>query len=600
MRFEENVRNQDAGEPAAQGLRRDGLTNLDPVMTPTAGIELWAGAIWIGQVDEWELLASSVIELTGGTAYGRARLLVARLNGSFAFVEVQVANGMIRSKEVLAYLPDSEPVTTSQVPEVPVTLIICTMNRPDMLREVLTSLADLDYRNYDVLVVDNDPSSGLTPPIVDAFAGVRIVDAPERGLSKARNIGLVAATEEFVAFTDDDVVIDKDWLRELVGGFAVAEDVHIVTGLVPTGEVSTPAQAFFDRRVSWSKNLVRTTYRLSAPPENDALFPFRVGDFGTGANFAVRRSVMLELGGFDEGLGVGSPSGGGEDIDMFVRVILDGGALVYAPAARVWHRHRIDSAGLSKQMADYGLGLGAWLTKLAMDPRIAMMLATRMVKGLSHFGSVSQPEEGQIRLTPDLDKLPWIERRALLRGPAALVRSRLGGLRGRPLLPKGTRPVRSSIAVEFPGARSIRRATAMVDARWPTDEHRLAILGLVGGVCGLVGAGLGAIGALTGVAVIVFVAVGPGAAIMSYMPDQPGYVRVAAVPALGISIVVLMTFLMTTIEEYYPFSQLVIPSLATIGASLVRLLTLDNRPEVSGRENLKRRIGAVLSGFRRL
>ena len=84
------------------------------------------------------------------------------------------------------------------------------------------------------------------------------------------------------------------------------------------------------------------------------------------------------------------------------------------------------------------------------------------------------------------------------------------------------------------------------------------------------------------------------------MPDQPGYVRGAAVPALGISIVVLMTFLMTTIEEYYPFSQLVIPSLATIGASLVRLLTLDNRPEVSGRENLKRRIGAVLSGFRRL
>ncbi|MFD6517547.1 glycosyltransferase family 2 protein [Rhodococcus sp. NPDC060176] len=568
-------------------------------MTPTAGIELWAGAIWIGQVDEWELLSASVIELAGGTAYSQARLLVSRLNGSFAFVEAQVANGMIRSKELLAYLPDSDPVLPLSIPEVSVTLIICTKNRPDMLREVLTSLSALDYRNYDVLVVDNDPSSGLTPPIVGAFAGVGIVDAPEPGLSKARNVGLLTATNEFVAFTDDDVVIDKNWLRELVGGFAVADDVHLVTGLVPTGEVSTPAQAFFDRRVSWSKNLKRTTYRLSDPPEHDALFPFRVGDFGTGANFAVRRSKMLELGGFDEGLGVGSPSGGGEDIDMFVRVILDGGALVYAPAARVWHRHRIDPAGLNKQMADYGLGLGAWLTKLAMDPRIAIMLGTRVVKGLSHFGSVSQPEEGQVRLPSDLDKLPWIERRALLWGPAALLRSRMGGLRGRPLLPRGTRPARRQVAVEFPGARPIRRAIATVDARWPTGEHRLAVLGLVGGVCGLIGAGLGAIGTLTGIAVAIFVAIGPGAAIMSYMPDQPGYVRVAAVPALGISTVVLMTFLMTTVEEYYPFSQLVIPSIATVGASLVRLFTLEHRPDGFGRGNVVRRIGSVLSGFRR-
>lgn len=566
-------------EIVVQNHQPDGIVVLQPVMVPTANIDLWHGAIWIGQVDEWDLLVGDFIALAGGDRYGRARLLVSRLNGSSAFVEVHVEDGKIRSREALNQLPEVAAVAASIVPESPVTLIICTMNRPDLLREVLTSLAGLDYGNYEVVVVDNDPSSGLTPPVVAAFDGIRLVDAPERGLSKARNIGLSAATHDIVAFTDDDVVIDRNWLRGLIGGFALADDVQMVTGLVPTGEVSTPAQAYFDRRVSWSKNLVQKVYRLSAPPQGDPLFPFHVGNFGTGANFAVRRSAVIALGGFDEGLGVGSPCGGGEDIDMFVRVLLGGGALVYEPAARVWHRHRIDSAGLDKQMADYGLGLGAWITKLAVNPRTAVMLASRAVKGFAHFGKVSQPVAGRVPLTPDLDKLPKIERRAVLRGPMALIRSRLAGLKGRPLGSDDDGPRSWPTRQELPGAQVLPRLIKKIERRFPSVEHKLAVLGAIGGVSGVLAALMGATGVLTGVMVVVFIAVGPGAAIMSYFSNQPAYVRVAAVPTLGISIIVLMTMFMTTIEEYYPFSQLVFPSLMTVGLASLRLylLTEDRR-----------------------
>ncbi|PBC37870.1 glycosyltransferase [Rhodococcus sp. ACPA4] len=590
MRFDGMNRDDNSGNASAadmtkeivvQNHRSDGITILQPVMAPTPNIELWAGAIWIGQVDEWELLAAPFVALAGGHRYIRARLLVSRLNGSSAFVEVHVADGVIRSREALDLLPQTGAVASPPLPEVLVTLIICTMNRPELLREVLNSLADLDYSSYEVLVVDNDPSSGLTPPVVAEFEGIRLVGAPERGLSKARNIGLTAATHDIVAFTDDDVVIDRNWLRGIVGGFAVADDVQLVTGLVPTGEVSTAAQAYFDRRVSWSKNLVQKTYRMAAPPPADPLFPFEVGNFGTGANFAVRRSAVLALGGFDEGLGVGSPCGGGEDIDMFVRILLSGGALVYEPAARVWHRHRIDNAGLDKQMADYGLGLGAWITKLMLNPRTALMLASRSVKGLRHFGAVSKPVAGRVPLTPDLDRLPKLERWAVLRGPAALIRSRRAGLKSKPLASAGE-DVRSSPIIRGPHLSGpFTHLVKKIENRFPTGEHKLAALGVVGGVSGLLAAIMGATGTLSGMLVLFFVIVGPGAAIMSFYPNQPGYVRTAAVPALGISIIVLMTLFMTTIEEYYPFSQLVIPSLVTVVLASLRVYLLVARPQMT-------------------
>jgi len=180
-----------------------------------------------------------------------------------------------------------------------------------------------------------------------------------------------------VAFTDDDVLVDARWLRGLAAGFAIAEDVAGVSGLVPSGELRTPVQAYFDDRVFWSRNIQRRVYRLSSPPKDSPLFPFSVGDFGTGANFAVRRSVALTMGGFDTAFGVGTRTGGGEDLDFFTRLLLDGGALVLEPSAVVWHRHRADLVGLERQTRGYGRGLGAWLTKVALQPRTLAMAIRR-------------------------------------------------------------------------------------------------------------------------------------------------------------------------------------------------------------------------------
>jgi len=66
---------------------------------------------------------------------------------------------------------------------------------------------------------------------------------------------------------------------------------------------------------------------------------------------------------------VGTRTGGGEDIDMFTRILFAGHDLVVHPSAIVWHRHRDDIAALRAQARGYGTGLGAWLTKIALNPK---------------------------------------------------------------------------------------------------------------------------------------------------------------------------------------------------------------------------------------
>ncbi|PRC47119.1 glycosyl transferase family 2, partial [Mycobacterium sp. ITM-2017-0098] len=184
--------------------------------------------------------------------------------------------------------------------------------------------------------------------------------------------------------------------------------VSCVSGIVAAAELRTPAQAYFDSRVGWSACLQARVFDRAAPPADIPLFPFAVGHYGTGANFAVNRDFAMGLGGFDEALGAGSPAGGGEDLDMFFRVLDAGAQLVYDPAAVVWHRHRADSDGLAAQSRTYGIGLGAWIAKIASDRRTgpnavaaAVRCAPAFLGHLSRSAATSRPSDDLAGLLPD-------------------------------------------------------------------------------------------------------------------------------------------------------------------------------------------------------
>jgi GT2 family glycosyltransferase len=285
------------------------------------------------------------------------------------------------------------------------TIVVCTRDRADFLRDCLRSVREASYHPLEILVVDNAPSGNETRDLVAALARedprIRYTCEPRPGLSAARNHGLAQARYDLVAFTDDDALVDPGWPAALATGFASDPAAVCVTGFVPAGALDTWSERYFDARYSWSEVAEPRRYDLASNRLPVRFYPFCAGIFGTGANFAVRRGPVIDAGGFDPLLGAGAPGLGGEDLDMFLRLILAGGRICYLPAAFVWHRHRSDPDALGDQIYSYGHGLGAYLAKHSKNrqlraaflrhsmPQIGMMMGRMRRASVS-----SQPWSG--------------------------------------------------------------------------------------------------------------------------------------------------------------------------------------------------------------
>jgi GT2 family glycosyltransferase len=564
----------------------------------------WDGATWIGELDDEDALGAALKEkrrLIGAAGYSRARLLIRAGSHVRGFVEVPISGGtidlaLVRSRVArLPFAVDGEPATESPS----FTVVICTRDRAEQLRTALTSVLDLDYIDFTVVVVDNAPSTTAVADLIAAeFSDprVRLVSEPTPGLSYARNTGLLAATGEFVAFTDDDVSVDSGWLAALARGFARGTAVDCVTGLVPSGELRTPVQHYFDSKVSWSGNLDQRVFSLDTPPEDLPMFPFSVGQFGTGANFALRRDRALALGGFDTAFGVGSRTGGGEDLDIFTRVILSGRSLSVEPDAIVWHRHRADLDALTAQARGYGTGLGSWLTKIALQPRIAAMALRRSphaVRQLVGNARAADTSTVDASLVPVLSRVGRIELLSVLLGPLLYLLQRIAGegLISKQLARggRGLNTRRSLRAVSASAAADARRSalrvrtalgsggsvaiagTRRVVSAIPTWER----VALVGGAAGVLASLQILPGVLQALLVAAVVLVGPGAIVRSWI-RMPRSTTLIVVPTIGVAAVILSTCAMLAVGAWMPqqllaalsLSVVILGALPTIGRTL--------------------------------
>jgi glycosyltransferase involved in cell wall biosynthesis len=281
-----------------------------------------------------------------------------------------------------------------------VSIVVSTAGlRPDLLRRCIQSLASLRYPNFEVIIIDNRSGatfdegaevwseSWLEPE--QSAVKVSIVRERRPGLSHARNTGVQVAQGEIVAFTDDDVEVDSQWLHGIVDAFSSSSEVQCVTGLVIPAELETEAQELFEifcsgfdrgfvprswripgRRSPNHTFLNRETFLVTesgspepAPPQS--LYA-AIGNCGVGANMAVRRAFALQYP-FDVALGVGTVAQGGEDVRFYADVLWAGYGIRYVPNAIVRHTHRRDMAALESQMRGFGVGYTALIASLVLE-----------------------------------------------------------------------------------------------------------------------------------------------------------------------------------------------------------------------------------------
>lgn len=194
----------------------------------------------------------------------------------------------------------------------------------------------------ELIVVD----SASTTPVPGALR----VDEP--GASRARNRGWRAASNDLVAFVDDDVWVSVDWASAVVGAFDHR------AGFV-TGRIAMPPGVEHVRPVALLQHPDRRVLDLAT----------RTGDLGHSANLAVRRSVLDEIGGFDELLGAGGRFRAAEDLDLMDRILQHGYLGRYEPAALAWHDQWRTKRELVALDWAYGTGMGVRIAKLARTDR---------------------------------------------------------------------------------------------------------------------------------------------------------------------------------------------------------------------------------------
>lgn len=250
-----------------------------------------------------------------------------------------------------------------------VTVAVCTRDRPDDMKLCLEAISHLDYPHLDILVVDNAPQTEATRELVEAhYPQVRYVREPRPGLDWARNRAILAAKGEIIAYTDDDVVVDEGWVRAIAQTFADDPKVMAVTGLIAPYELETEAQVLFEDYGGFGRGFEQKYYQV----ELGKSMPWQwlgAGQFGTGANMAYRQSVFKGIGYFDPALDVGTPTNGGGDLEMFIRILQTEHTLVYQPKALVYHRHRREYAQLKRQIYFNGSLYALWFSIASIYPK---------------------------------------------------------------------------------------------------------------------------------------------------------------------------------------------------------------------------------------
>lgn len=215
-------------------------------------------------------------------------------------------------------------------------IIICTCNRPDLLKEALGSISrlrttsDLDY---EVLVVDNSPNAAVKEvvgPISDMFNGKLLYyNEPRRGKSFALNYGIERAKGDILAFTDDDITANEDWLITLHTKFERYGCDGIGGRVLPVYPKETP-QWVKDNAVKIAGGVVIYDYGPEDFPLTQKQYPF------IGANYAFKREIFKECGHFRTDLGPGTPAMG-EDTEFTERLLNMGKRLYYCGDVLIWH-----------------------------------------------------------------------------------------------------------------------------------------------------------------------------------------------------------------------------------------------------------------------
>lgn len=223
-----------------------------------------------------------------------------------------------------------------------ISILIPTFNRCESLRETLQEMQALKLRpeiRLEIVVVNNN-STDQTAAVIEEMARrskwpIRGFFEPKQGISFARNRLIRESGGEFIAFTDDDVLVTENWIQSIYDGFQKYDADCISGKITPLWEMEPPGW-FRDPE---NLKLIASAFALLDHGPDPFIMKELKLDFFYGANMAFRKKIFDEVNGFREDLGlIGNTRFYGEDTEMISRFFEAGKRMVYIPDSVVFHK----------------------------------------------------------------------------------------------------------------------------------------------------------------------------------------------------------------------------------------------------------------------
>jgi len=225
-----------------------------------------------------------------------------------------------------------------------ISLIIPTYNRAGLLDLLLKDLEQqtLSRDLFEVLVVDNastdDTAHIAKRAIENNRLDIRYISENRRGLHYARNTGALEATNEILVFTDDDIYLSRQWLSVIRETFARDSSIDCVGGKI---------QVLWDRPPpGWIGEYEALLGNLDHGSKERVL---KNGEYIYGPNFSIKKTVLLEMGGFNPDQTGDIVYGDGE-IGLCIKLWKYGKIIYWQPQAGVKHLQFVDRNATKKDI----------------------------------------------------------------------------------------------------------------------------------------------------------------------------------------------------------------------------------------------------------
>ena len=211
-------------------------------------------------------------------------------------------------------------------------IIVPVYNGSDTIGSCIEHLENIDYpeEKYEIIIVDNN-SNDNTRDIIQKY-NVKYLFEEKKGQGAARNLGVAHAKGDIVGFIDADCLVEKNWVSEVEKSFKNRTTSAVIGLCDHTTKNITSEMYVQDYEKDWER-------RSISEDQVSAI---------AGANFAMKKDIFLELGGFDEDFLVQ------EDIELGYRMTNNGHTIMRNPNLKVKHLYSDDLDTLINKMCKYG------------------------------------------------------------------------------------------------------------------------------------------------------------------------------------------------------------------------------------------------------